>query len=208
MNQKKTTKENKKKMKTTKTIYRGIIACIIICILCTLFNIASIIFMHTELKQKEDTITISETTFALSAEKIIEEPITLESEGLIEEEEKTNRYSELDITDEDIELLARIVYLEARGQSFSGQRAVAEVVLNRVLDSRFPDTVYDVLYAKGQFTPAKYISSTTPTETQYEVVECVLNETPITTENTIYFATTALTKNVFAKIGAHYFCEG
>ena len=150
---------------------------------------------------------VSDDVFlALDAEKIVEEPIVVEEEE--ETPTKANRYSELEITEEDKELLARIVYLEARGQSFSGQRAVAEVVLNRVLDSRFPDTVYEVLYAPGQFTPAKSIASTTPTETQYEVVDCVIDETPITTENTIYFATSALTKNIFAKIGDHYFCEG
>lgn len=195
----------------TKTVYRGLITCVIICVLCALISIASVVLIYVkphEVKVNvEQPSYVSDDVFlALDAEKIIEEPIVVE-----EEEEaplKTNRYSELEITEEDRELLARIVYLEARGQSFSGQRAVAEVVLNRVLDSRFPDTVYEVLYAPGQFTPAKSIASTTPTETQYEVVDCVIDETPITTENTVYFATSALTKNVFAKIGDHYFCEG
>lgn len=195
----------------TKTVYRGLITCVIICVLCALISIASVVLVYVkphEVKVNvEQPSYVSDDVFlALSAEKIIEEPIVIEEEE--EAPAKTNRYSELEITEEDRELLARIVYLEARGQSFSGQRAVAEVVLNRVLDSRFPDTVYEVLYAPGQFTPAKSIASTTPTETQYEVVDCVIDETPITTENTIYFATSALTKNVFAKIGDHYFCEG
>ena len=195
----------------TKTVYRGLITCVIICVLCALISIASVILIYVkphEVKVNvEQPSYVSDDVFlALSAEKIIEEPIVTEEEE--ETPAKTNRYSELEITEEDRELLARIVYLEARGQSFSGQRAVVEVVLNRVLDSRFPDTVYEVLYAPGQFTPAKSIASTTPTETQYEVVDCVIDETPITTENTVYFATSALTKNVFAKIGDHYFCEG
>lgn len=194
----------------TKTVYRGLITCVIICVLCALISIASVILIYVkphEVKVNvEQPSYVSDDVFlALDAEKIIEEPIVVEEE---ETPLKTNRYSELEITEEDRELLARIVYLEARGQSFSGQRAVAEVVLNRVLDSRFPDTVYEVLYAPGQFTPAKSIASTTPTETQYKVVDCVIDETPITTENTVYFATSALTKNVFAKIGDHYFCEG
>lgn len=194
----------------TKTVYRGLITCVIICVLCALISIASVILIYVkphEVKVNvEQPSYVSDDVFlALDTEKIIEEPVVVEEE---ETPLKTNRYSELEITEEDRELLARIVYLEARGQSFSGQRAVAEVVLNRVLDSRFPDTVYEVLYAPGQFTPAKSIASTTPTETQYEVVDCVIDETPITTENTVYFATSALTKNVFAKIGDHYFCEG
>lgn len=195
----------------TKTVYRGLITCVIICVLCALISIASVILIYVkphEVKVNvEQPSYVSDDVFlALDAEKIVEEPIVVEEEE--ETPTKANRYSELEITEEDKELLARIVYLEARGQSFSGQRAVAEVVLNRVLDSRFPDTVYEVLYAPGQFTPAKSIASTTPTETQYEVVDCVIDETPITTENTIYFATSALTKNIFAKIGDHYFCEG
>lgn len=195
----------------TKTVYRGLITCVIICVLCALISIASVVLIYVkphEVKVNvEQPSYVSDDVFlALDAEKIVEEPIIVEEEE--ETPTKANRYSELEITEEDKELLARIVYLEARGQSFSGQRAVAEVVLNRVLDSRFPDTVYEVLYAPGQFTPAKSIASTTPTETQYEAVDCVIDETPITTENTIYFATSALTKNVFAKIGDHYFCEG
>lgn len=195
----------------TKTVYRGLITCVIICVLCALISIASVILIYV--KPHEVKVNVEQPSYvsddiflALSAEKIVEEPIVIEEEE--ETPAKTNRYSELEITEEDRELLARIVYLEARGQSFSGQRAVVEVVLNRVLDSRFPDTVYEVLYAPGQFTPAKSIASTTPTETQYEVVDCVIDETPITTENTVYFATSALTRNVFAKIGDHYFCEG
>lgn len=195
----------------TKTVYRGLITCVVICVLCALISVASVVLIYV--KPHEVKVNVEQPSYvsddiflALSAEKIIEEPIVIEEEEEISA--KTNRYSELEITEEDRELLARIVYLEARGQSFSGQRAVVEVVLNRVLDSRFPDTVYEVLYAPGQFTPAKSIASTTPTETQYEVVDCVINETPITTENTVYFATSALTKNVFAKIGDHYFCEG
>lgn len=197
----------------TKTVYRGLITCVIICVLCALISIASVVLIYVkphEVKVNvEQPSYVSDDVFlALDAEKIIEESIVVEEEEEEETPLKTNRYSELEITEEDRELLARIVYLEARGQSFSGQRAVVEVVLNRVLDSRFPDTVYEVLYAPGQFTPAKSIASTTPTETQYEVVDCVIDETPITTENTVYFATSALTKNVFAKIGDHYFCEG
>ncbi len=195
----------------TKTVYRGLITCVIICVLCALISVTSVVLIYV--KPHEVAVNVEQPSYvsddiflALSAEKIVEEPIVIEEEK--ETPAKTNRYSELEITEEDKELLARIVYLEARGQSFSGQRAVAEVVLNRVLDSRFPDTIYEVLYAPGQFTPAKSIASTTPTKTQYEVVDCVIDETPITTENTVYFATSALTKNVFAKIGDHYFCEG
>ena len=53
--------------------------------------------------------------------------------------------------------LARIVYAEAGSESYTGQAAVANVILNRVRSSRFPNTVYGVIfeYYKGipQFSP-------------------------------------------------------
>ncbi len=46
----------------------------------------------------------------------------------------------------DLELLARLVYAEARGEPYQGQVAVAAVVLNRVGHPQFPDTVAGVVY--------------------------------------------------------------
>jgi len=53
----------------------------------------------------------------------------------------------------DLELLARLVYAEARGEPFQGQVAVAAVVLNRVGHPQFPDTVAGVVYQPRQFEP-------------------------------------------------------
>ncbi len=49
-------------------------------------------------------------------------------------------------------LLAKVVYAEARGESYTGQVAIAAVVLNRVRDSRFPNTVSGVIYQPWAFT--------------------------------------------------------
>lgn len=51
-------------------------------------------------------------------------------------------------------LLACIVYCESGNQSYEGQLAVANVVLNRVKSPLFPNTVSEVVYQRGQFTPA------------------------------------------------------
>tara|TARA_R100000008_G_C3521019_1_gene133981 strand:- start:124 stop:639 length:516 start_codon:yes stop_codon:yes gene_type:complete len=45
-----------------------------------------------------------------------------------------------------VECLAKNIYFEAKSQSFAGQAAVALVVLNRVKDKRYPNTVCDVIY--------------------------------------------------------------
>ena len=50
-----------------------------------------------------------------------------------------------------LNLLSRLVYVEARGEPYSGQVAVAAVVLNRVKSSSFPNTVAGVIYQSGAF---------------------------------------------------------
>jgi len=52
---------------------------------------------------------------------------------------------------DDRDLLARVVSAEARGEPFEGQVAVAAVVLNRMRDRRFPDTVAGVVYQAHAF---------------------------------------------------------
>jgi len=53
---------------------------------------------------------------------------------------------EIEDYDRDMHCLATAVYFEARGESIAGQRAVAQVVLNRVLDYRYPDNVCGVVF--------------------------------------------------------------
>ena len=55
---------------------------------------------------------------------------------------------------DDLYWLSRIVFCESGNQPLTGKIAVANVVLNRVRSSRFPDTVYDVIFQKNQFGPA------------------------------------------------------
>ena len=52
----------------------------------------------------------------------------------------------------DHRLLARLVYAEARGESYKGQVAVAAVVLNRVASASFPNTISGVIYQSGAFS--------------------------------------------------------
>lgn len=52
----------------------------------------------------------------------------------------------------DVYLLARIIYAEARGESYTGQVAVGAVVLNRVKSASFPNSISGVIYQSGAFT--------------------------------------------------------
>ena len=72
-----------------------------------------------------------------------------------EPEEVTHEYSDIEITETEYTELCQIVAAEAQTQCLEGQKAVVEVIFNRVLSSKFPNTVHDVLSQKGQFTTWK-----------------------------------------------------
>lgn len=61
--------------------------------------------------------------------------------------------SEVTFADGDRKLLANLIYCEAGGEPYAGQVAVGAVVINRVLSSKFPDTVVGVIYQNKQFSP-------------------------------------------------------
>ena len=55
---------------------------------------------------------------------------------------------------DDVDLLAALIYCEAGNQSMEGKIAVGQVVMNRVASGSFANTIRDVIYESGQFTPA------------------------------------------------------
>jgi len=52
----------------------------------------------------------------------------------------------------ELKCMADNIYWESRGESKAGQKAVAEVVMNRVASKKFPNTICEVVYAKKQFS--------------------------------------------------------
>lgn len=58
-------------------------------------------------------------------------------------------------TEEEFEWLAKIIYAEANDEPYTGLVAVGAVVLNRVEDPYFPNSIYDVIFQPSQFTPVK-----------------------------------------------------
>lgn len=131
-------------------------------------------------------------------------------EPFIYEEEKgpyiEPRYGDLTLSDVDMNLIARLVWVEAQGEPDDGQQAVAEVILNRLYSDRFPNTVRGVIYAENQFRGTQYISEAEPTQTQYEAVERALCGPYILPINVTHFATYAVNKDVWGTIGGHTFC--
>ena len=66
------------------------------------------------------------------------------------QESSNNSYSNSNNTD--LNLLSKLVNAEARGEPYNGMVAVAATVLNRVSDSRFPNTIAGVIYQSGAYT--------------------------------------------------------
>ena len=76
----------------------------------------------------------------------------------------------------DLNLLARCVYAEARGEPYTGQVAIAAVVLNRVKSSSFPNTIAGVIYQPYAFTAVDDGQiNLTPNSTAYKAAQDALN---------------------------------
>lgn len=116
------------------------------------------------------------------------------------------------ISDSDLNLLARCVYGESRGEPYSGQVAVAAVVLNRVKSSKFPNTIYGVIYQRGAFTAVDDGQiNLTPNQSAYNAARDALNGWDPTGGCLYYYNPATATSSwiwsltVHIKIGKHNF---
>lgn len=116
-------------------------------------------------------------------------------------------------TSNDLYLLARIVYAEARGEPYVGQVAIAAVVLNRVKSSSFPNTISGVIYQPWAFTAVNDGQiNLTPDATAKKAANDAMNGWDPTYGCLYYYnpatATNAWirTKTVHLSIGSHVFC--
>lgn len=114
----------------------------------------------------------------------------------------------------DIQLMARAVYGEARGESYTGQVAIAAVILNRVQSASFPNTIAGVIYEPGAFTAvADGQINLTPNETAKKAVIDAINGWDPTGNAIYYFnPATATSKWIWSRpqikqIGKHIFCK-
>ena len=92
-----------------------------------------------------------------------------------------------DITSVEREMLARLVYREANTESIECQKAIISVIINRWQSGLWGDTLEEVIYAKNQFAPASLLYCTTPTETNYEVVDEIIENGITIPEYIFYF---------------------
>ena len=114
----------------------------------------------------------------------------------------------------DLNLLSRLVYGEARGEPYTGQVAVAAVVLNRVKHSSFPNTIAGVIYQSGAFDVVSDGQiNLTPNETAKKAAQDALNGWDPSNGAIYYFnPSTATNKWIWSRpmtvtIGKHRFCK-
>ncbi len=114
----------------------------------------------------------------------------------------------------DINLLAKLIAAEARGENYTGQVAVGAVVLNRVEHSSFPDTIAGVIYQKGAFSCVNDSNwGVAANETSKKAArDCINGWDP--SGGAIYYYNPKKTSNAFMHsrpiitvIGNHRFCR-
>ena len=116
----------------------------------------------------------------------------------------------------DIQLMARAINGEARGEPYEGQVAVGAVILNRVKSSQFPNTIAGVIYQKGAFTAVsdgQINQSIAENSTVYKAARDAMNGWDPTGGCIYYFnPATATNKWIWSRpqiktIGNHIFCK-
>lgn len=114
----------------------------------------------------------------------------------------------------DLNLLARLVYAESRGEPYAGQVAVASVVLNRVKNSSFPNTVAGVIYQSGAFSVVSDGQiNLSPDSTAKKAAQDAINGWDPSYGAIYYFnPNTATSKWIWSRpvtvvIGNHRFCK-
>ena len=116
----------------------------------------------------------------------------------------------------DVQLMARAINGEARGEPYEGQVAVGAVILNRVKDSRFPNSISGVIYQSGAFTAVADGQINAPIDensTVYKAAQDAMNGWDPTGGCIYYFnPATATNKWIWSRpvvktIGKHRFCK-
>ncbi len=136
-------------------------------------------------------------------------------------EEVTEKVPEITVeekwyTEEELDLLARLIYFEARGECYEGQVAIGAVVMNRLKTSGFPNTIHDIIYQKNQFSPvgsSKWDDEITDYGTCYQAAIEALNGVDPTGGATFFYnpristSQWIFTRPVVKVIGNHNFAK-
>ena len=139
-------------------------------------------------------------------------PATLKAMGIYSSSSSTSTSSSSNTSN--VNLLARLIYGEARGEPYTGQVAVGAVVLNRVKSSSFPNTISGIIYQSGAFDVVRDGQiNLTPNDTAKKAAQDALNGWDPSYGAIYYFnPSTATNKWIWSRpmtvtIGKHRFCK-
>ena len=105
-------------------------------------------------------------------------------------------------SDEEVYLTAQLISHEAKNQAYNGKVAVAEVVLNRVNSTLFPNSIESVIFQNGQFSNIRRVRNINPTDLELRIAYNVLNGSlrVINDEDVMYFRNTKATSGIAASV--------
>lgn len=138
-------------------------------------------------------------------------PATLKAMGITSSSSSSSSSSSYN---SNLNLLARVIYGEARGEPYTGQVAVGAVVMNRIKSSSFPNTLAGVVYQPGAFDAVKDGQvNLTPNSTAKKAAQDAMNGWDPSYGAIYYFnPSTATNKWIWSRpmtvtIGKHRFCK-
>ena len=116
------------------------------------------------------------------------------------------RYNGLVLTEEETNLLAKLIYVEARGESEDGQQAIAEVVLNRYTSGLFGKSLSAMIQDEDAFVPRKLLNAAKPSQAQYEAIDRALYGPYVLPKEVMFYGRVRTTDSLWGSIGRHIFC--
>ena len=118
-------------------------------------------------------------------------------------------YDGVTMTDQEVWELERILAMEAQDEGLEGEKAVVEVIFNRVQSGDWPNTVHDVISQKGQFSTWKYLNwpYNQPGKLETDAISAVMTETTkVLPDGYVFFATRRHGwMHDCIKLGGHWF---
>ena len=116
------------------------------------------------------------------------------------------RYPGVELTEEEVDMMAKLICMEAQSEPFEGQQAIAEVIFNRLIAGNFQSSVTSVIQAEGQFKSADRLYLAKPTHIQYKAIERALYGPYVLPKEVVFFASYPVNDDVWGTIGNHTFC--
>ena len=188
-------------------------------LLSLIFVLSGVIILRTQVSEPKNTP--SENPVYAQLAPTVHEPV----ENLVETVEESIVHSDplpdKTYTDEELEILALIVYQEAGGDKVSDdtRRLVAQVFLNRVNDSRFPDSFYEVATAKRQYGRLYWTGIVWPerassqaeahaVERAYKIAQEVLESDEPVCPASVIFQAEFVQGDIYSEQDGIYFCFG